>query len=252
MRIASYNVENPFERARALSADDPAAAGDPATEAIAAQGEINTLLRKATYNAQDRRRILELLEALGLDRRDDGGQFALLRQNRGQLMRRRQNGIVESLPIVALTALDGSSSRPSPSTRRRRAIPRASSSRVDADVVGVVEAETRGSLRDFGRVMLRRVGGEPYAHSMLIQGNDDRGINVGVMTKDVFQIESDAAVTRRLKKHDGLRMSAGVEPPAHWCQARLTACVPDAARVVVRAATCALFGSCHRLVVAPA
>ena len=60
---------------------------------------------------------------------------------------------------------------------------------VDADILGVVEAESRGSLRDFSRVMLRRAGGEPYAHSMLIEGNDDRGINVGLMTKDGFDFE---------------------------------------------------------------
>ena len=38
--------------------------------------------------------------------------------------------------------------------------------------------------------MLRRVGGQPYAHSMLIDGNDDRGINVGLMTKDGFELET--------------------------------------------------------------
>jgi endonuclease/exonuclease/phosphatase family metal-dependent hydrolase len=62
---------------------------------------------------------------------------------------------------------------------------------VDADMIAVVEAETRLALRDFSRVMLRRVGGEPYAHSMLIQGNDSRGINVGLMTKKGFEFEAE-------------------------------------------------------------
>jgi hypothetical protein len=53
-----------------------------------------------------------------------------------------------------------------------------------------VEAENRISLRDFSRVMLRRVDGQPYAHSMLIEGNDDRGINVGLMTKTGFDIDT--------------------------------------------------------------
>jgi len=39
--------------------------------------------------------------------------------------------------------------------------------------------------------MLRRVGGEPYAHSMLIEGNDDRGINVGLMTKEGFEFDEE-------------------------------------------------------------
>jgi hypothetical protein len=53
-----------------------------------------------------------------------------------------------------------------------------------------VEAENRISLRDFSRVMLRRFDGQPYAHSMLIEGNDDRGINVGLMTKTGFDIDT--------------------------------------------------------------
>jgi hypothetical protein len=53
-----------------------------------------------------------------------------------------------------------------------------------------VEAENRISLRDFSRVMLRRVDGQPYAHSMLIEGNDDRGINVGLITKTGFDIDT--------------------------------------------------------------
>jgi endonuclease/exonuclease/phosphatase family metal-dependent hydrolase len=61
---------------------------------------------------------------------------------------------------------------------------------LNADVQGVVEAESRHALRDFSRVMLRRVGGQPYEHSMVIQGNDNRGINVGLMTKTGFMFET--------------------------------------------------------------
>src|SRR5215210_3319444 len=179
MRIASYNVENLFERATAMSAD----AGEPGAAAILAQGEINVVLRQATYAEPDRALILELLGKLGLHDRDDGGDFAILRQNRGQLVRRPQTGPVE---VVAKGRADwlgwvGLKSEPinEQSTQNTARVIH----EVAADIVGVVEAETRGSLRDFSRVMLRRVGGEPYAHSMVIEGNDDRGINVGVMTK---------------------------------------------------------------------
>ncbi len=186
MQIASYNVENLFERAVALSADVDAAGA----EAIVAQGEINVLLRKATYSDADRARILELLTELGLHDDDDGSELVILRQNRGQLVRRPKTGPVE---VVARGRADWlgwvelkTEAVDELSTRNTARVIH----EVNADILGVIEAETRGSLRDFSRVMLRRVGGEPYAHSMLIEGNDDRGINVGLMTKTGSDIDA--------------------------------------------------------------
>jgi endonuclease/exonuclease/phosphatase family metal-dependent hydrolase len=182
MRIASYNVENLFERVAAFSA-----AGDD--ETLLQQAEVNELLRKAAYSAADKTRILALLTALGLSG-DDEGPLAILRQNRGQLVRRPQNGPPE---IVA----DGRGDWVGWVDLKKEPVDEVATENtarvihaIDADVIGLVEAETRSSLRDFSRVMLRRVGGEPYAHSMLIQGNDDRGINVGLMTKDGFDLDT--------------------------------------------------------------
>ncbi len=71
MKIASYNVENLFERAVALSVKD----GSAGAKAIVAQGEINLLLRKAVYTDTDRSQILNLLSGLGL--RDDDAAAGL-------------------------------------------------------------------------------------------------------------------------------------------------------------------------------
>ncbi len=73
MRVASYNVENLFQRAVALSGDVDAAGA----AAIVAQGEINVLLRKATYTDADCARILELLTELGLRDVDNGSELFL-------------------------------------------------------------------------------------------------------------------------------------------------------------------------------
>jgi endonuclease/exonuclease/phosphatase family metal-dependent hydrolase len=185
MKIASYNVENLFERAVAISGDTDAA---DAEAAIVAQGEINVVLRKPVYDAADRARILELLTALGLRDSDDDSPLVLLRQNRGQLVQRHQNGDVEVVASgrgswlgwveLKLQAVNEVSTQ-----NTARVI-----NELDADILAVVEAETRHSLRDFSRVLLRQVGGQPYEHSMLIEGNDDRGINVGLMTRDAFAI----------------------------------------------------------------
>lgn len=47
---------------------------------------------------------------------------------------------------------------------------------VDADVIAVVEAEDRPSLQRFNVELL----GERYRHVMLVDGNDTRGIDVGI------------------------------------------------------------------------
>jgi hypothetical protein len=62
--------------------------------ALSRQAEVNELLGKATYAGTDRARILELLTELGLRDSDDGSELVVLRQLRGQLLRRRANGEV--------------------------------------------------------------------------------------------------------------------------------------------------------------
>ena len=54
---------------------------------------------------------------------------------------------------------------------------------VGADVLGVVEADDRTTLQRFSDRLLADVGGTPYEQVMLVDGNDDRGIDVGVMVR---------------------------------------------------------------------
>ena len=57
---------------------------------------------------------------------------------------------------------------------------------VNADIQGVVEVEDRPSLSRFNQDLL----GGHFAHVMLIDGNDSRGIDVGIMTKGGVEIVS--------------------------------------------------------------
>ncbi|HYN50712.1 MAG TPA: endonuclease/exonuclease/phosphatase family protein [Thermoleophilaceae bacterium] len=59
---------------------------------------------------------------------------------------------------------------------------------IDAEILGVIEAENRISLGRFSGQMLQLVGGMPYDRVMLIDGNDDRGIDVAVLTKAGFDV----------------------------------------------------------------
>ena len=91
MKLASFNVENLFMRARALNGSGFSAEG---REILKAQADINSILGKDNYTAGDKKKIVDLLDTLGLKKSDES-KFAILRQNRGHLVKRPQRGPIE-------------------------------------------------------------------------------------------------------------------------------------------------------------
>lgn len=61
---------------------------------------------------------------------------------------------------------------------------------IAADVQAVIEAEDRTTLRLFNDQVIKDVGGKPFDHVMLVDGNDERGIDVGLMTRAKYPILS--------------------------------------------------------------
>lgn len=185
MRLASFNVENLFSRAKAFDAEDGAAA----RKALDAFAAFNALIAKAEYAESDKDRMRELLETLGLERSDDG-EFVRLRQNRGEFLVRRRGGVLD---IVARGRGDWTGwleleREPVDDTAMRMTAQVVRD--VGADVFGIVEAENRPALKGFSDTLLPLVGGEPYAQVMLIDGNDPRGIDCALMTRGGFPIAS--------------------------------------------------------------
>ena len=183
MRLASFNVENLFSRAKAFDAEDRAAA----KKALDAFAAFNAVIAEPEYAEADKARMRELLEALGLERSDDG-EFVRLRQNRGEFLVRRRGG---ALDIVARGRGDWTGwleleREPVDDTAMRMTAQVVRD--VGADVIGVVEAENRPALKGFSDTILPLVGGEPYAQVMLIDGNDLRGIDCALMTRGRFPI----------------------------------------------------------------
>ena len=178
MRIASFNVQNLFDRAKAMNMGTWTA-GRPILEAYTA---VNTLFQADVYDAATKRRILGRLEQLGL-LRSDRATFAILRVVRGRLLRRHRDGSVE---VVA----DGRASWVGWVELTTESVDELAMQHtamvvrdVDADVLGVVEAEDRITLQRFSDSLLVGVGGRPYEQVMVVDGNDDRGIDVGLLTR---------------------------------------------------------------------
>jgi endonuclease/exonuclease/phosphatase family metal-dependent hydrolase len=196
MRVASFNVENLFARAKVLNTATWAE-GRPQ---LAAFERFNRTAQRRFYREVDKQSMLDDLLLLGVIVRSADGsklirqpnaaaQLAILRENRGDfIVERRRTGIeivadgradwigwlelvVEPVDEVAIDM----------TARVIRD--------VAADVLAVVEAENRPSLLRFNEVLLAN----RYRHVMLVDGNDVRGIDVGLMTLDgnpIVSVES--------------------------------------------------------------
>lgn len=185
IRIGSFNVENLFERPKAMS-QPMTAGGNPVLDAHA---RVNTLLRLTEYTADVKAEILQHLATLGLER-SDSAEFAVLQQVRGRLLKRPAapapvevvaSGRADWIGWVDLTRerVDELAM-----THTARVI-----SDVDADVMAVVEADSRVALKHFTDAGVVTADGKPlFPRVMLVDGNDDRGIDVGLLAKGRHRI----------------------------------------------------------------
>ncbi len=183
MRIASYNVQNLFARARALSMGTWAA-GRPVLEAHA---QINELFERSTYTDATKRRILALLDELGL-LHSDTSQFARLQVIRGRLLRRPRNGDVEVVASGRADWIGWVELTKAPIDDLAISHTAMVVRDVAADVLGIVEVEDRATLARFSDSLVD-VGGVPYDQALLLDGNDDRGIDVGILLGGGFTLE---------------------------------------------------------------
>jgi len=184
MRLASFNVENLFARPKAMAESE----GDAATrtKVLAAHARLSSLFERHSYGgAEDD--ILALLDTLGVLRSDEG-PYVRLRKLRGQLVKRPRTGAVTlaatgradwvgwvELKTVAVNA------RATENTARVLEA-------LDADLVTVVEADDRPGLQMFSEALLPAVGGTPYEQVMVVEGNDARGIDVGLMASGDYRL----------------------------------------------------------------
>ncbi|PKP94135.1 MAG: endonuclease/exonuclease/phosphatase [Alphaproteobacteria bacterium HGW-Alphaproteobacteria-16] len=183
MKLAVYNVENLFDRAKAMNLDSWEE-GRPVLEKFAA---LNALLGEIDYSPADKTRMVELMRDLGLEK-SDTGPFVILRRNRGGLLRRPTAG---GIVIDANGRADWVGSlelRDAPVNEHAMRNTARVMMDLEADVLGVIEAENRPVLAAFNSEILRALGGQPFRHVMLIDGNDERGIDVGLMSREGYPI----------------------------------------------------------------
>lgn len=183
VRIASYNVENIFVRARAFNM----ATWGGTRHYLTDFASLREILEQDVYSAADKSRIVDLLDALGLKSSDDA-ELAVLRQVRGRLVSRTTNGV----RVVADGRGDwgGWVELTTEPINDRAILNTARVIRdVDATVQGVVEVENRMVLGRFADANLRAGDNSLYPNVALVDGNDDRGMHVGLLTRTGWPID---------------------------------------------------------------
>ena len=168
MRIATYNVENLFSRVRAMNGDDPA----KTSVVLAEVAELQRLIEQPLYSEADKKRMLEILKkhkATG-----SYGAFFLQETRRrlyvnGTIVAEGRGDWIGSIEwrrdLIQAPAIENTG----------RVI-----NELKADVLCMVEVESRPVLRRFNETILKE---SPYPHAMLIDGNDERGIDVGLLCR---------------------------------------------------------------------
>ncbi|HHS8265293.1 TPA: endonuclease/exonuclease/phosphatase family protein [Legionella anisa] len=184
MRLATFNVENLFERAKAMNLSSWAM-GSAILEDFK---QLNDLIQNDHYTPEIKSELLTIMKRHKGLLTTGESSFIRLREIRGKLLVKKQN----KPPEIAVSSrsewigwfeLEKETIKGKAIENIGRVI-----GLLDTDVLCVVEAEDRIVLDHFNHDVLPYVEITPFEHVMLIDGNDKRGIDVGIMTKSSFKI----------------------------------------------------------------
>lgn len=185
MRLATFNVENMFERARAMNFATWAE-GRPILEDFA---KLNDLIQEEIYTDPVKSKLLEIMKRHKGLLSTGGSKYIILRDIRGEFIRKPKNKPAE-------IAAGGRGDWIGWFDLTREPVTEAASQNIarvidlmNVDVLCVVEAENRILLKDFNEAVLPKVTPQSFEHVMLIDGNDKRGIDVGILARAGFTID---------------------------------------------------------------
>jgi endonuclease/exonuclease/phosphatase family metal-dependent hydrolase len=187
IRIGTFNAENLFRRPKAFALED----GTQRDKILADFNELVSLLEKETYTSKDKDRIAELIKVHHAhDSGKDSPRPFFINELKGPGARLFEaTGPVDD-PTITIEAggrgdwpgwaqlvRDDLSWTAVQNTGRVVA-------EVNADVLLMVEVEDRPTLERFNENVLgRTLGHQPYPFNLLIDGNDSRGIDVGILSR---------------------------------------------------------------------
>lgn len=165
-RLATFNVENMFCRPRLLNFRDNTVADELIVKVAAFRQE----LKKTVY---DKPKILVLYQELK--------EYLSIGETRAKLFNRDKSKVVADGVNDWDGFIDFKEDKLSePAIQNTARVIRS----VNADVCALIEVESRPTLQRFCSQRLAASGQfKRYPHQMLIDGNDDRGIDIGLVSR---------------------------------------------------------------------
>ena len=184
MRLATFNVENLFDRPKAMNLDDWKD-GKPILQAFS---RLNDLIELKQYTDGAKAEIGKLYfkHRAFIDLRERKERLGTMSSKAFKVT---ANGRADWIGWFELT----------PAPVKEPAIENTARviREIHPDVLCVVEAEDRIALKSFNEQVIAEPEAQPQAkpfdHLMLIDGNDPRGIDVAIMVNEPFKIEQIAS-----------------------------------------------------------
>jgi len=183
MRVATFNVENLFSRPVALSFED----WDDGKPILEDHGRFNLIIGKPIYSAQDKADLLAIMNRWGLTSAHARSDYFFLRDIRGNFAKFAGGKAVEiradgRADWIGWLELQRVQINAAAIRNTARVI-----AEVDPDVLLLIEVEDRVTLQRFYDQLvwplLQAQGSAPHQIFMLVDGNDPRGIDIGLMTR---------------------------------------------------------------------
>ena len=195
MKIASINIQNLFHRDKSLIRSSLNKCLTDWT------GELDALMQNRSKTERDTERIRELSFLLGFERTELHAYGILRKRNGGLYLKEcsfsqeerasEQNHWRGWMPLLTLP-ISTEAIR-----NKARLIAEA-----DPDILIVQEIEDRAALDLFNQTYLTEFGIRPFDQVLVLEGNDDRGMAMGIMTKNGYRLEMVKSHTTE-KDRDG-------------------------------------------------
>ena len=183
MKIASINIQNLFHRDKSLI---QTSINKCVTDWVS---ELDALMHNSTKTERDTERIRELSFLLGFERTEPHA-YGILRKRNGGLYLKECNYSQEERASegtnwrgwIPLRTLPISSEA---IQNKARLVAEA-----DPDILLIQEVEDRATLNLFNQLYLPELGIQPFEQVLVLEGNDDRGLAMGVMTKNGYRLDT--------------------------------------------------------------
>ena len=185
MRLASFNVENMFERPSVMNLPS----WEDGKTVLKDFDDLVNLIQNKMYSEQIKKELLQIMKRNNglLTKRES--KFIRLVEVREKLVKKQQ-GVYVILANgrddwIGWFELKKDTIKELAIENTARVI-----NELKTDVLCVIEAENRIALKRFNEMVIPKMKGQSYDHTMLIDGNDERGIDVGIISRKGFEIRS--------------------------------------------------------------